>query len=116
MEPLCTTRDTSWRVDETLHQGPGKVELPLPRCGQARQDGGFSASPRSQCRRRASLLSQSAVEVLTTMAAQDHARWSLKCAPIRQILAEHARGALQMRLALQSIIRLGYPVKKQYSL
>jgi hypothetical protein len=67
--------NTSWRVDETYIKVRGKWHF-LPRCRQARQDGRFSASSRSRYRRCASILPQSAVNMLPKVAAQDNARWS----------------------------------------
>jgi hypothetical protein len=43
--------NTSWRVDETYIKVRGQVELSLLGGRQARQNGGFSASSRSECRR-----------------------------------------------------------------
>jgi transposase-like protein len=65
--------NTSWRVDETYIKIRGKMEFSLSGCRQARQDGGFFASPGSQYRRRPSVLRQGAFDEFAAVAAQDNA-------------------------------------------
>ncbi len=75
IQPLRTGGKYFLACGRNLYTHSRHMGLSLSGCRQARQDGGFSASAGSRHCRCRGILSQSSINKLAEVAAQDHARW-----------------------------------------